>query len=146
VSEQLGKSHDDEPYSMQPPPRPNSLLLHPPVSARPDSLISKWERSLPMPGSMGHCSSRFGQSGAHMEKLYSSYTCKDVSVGATLIAQAAADEGSRTGKKGSGILNIINSSSSGAGERNPTGALPYSNRPKAPQMVEPESSNVPRYI
>ena len=137
MSEQLGKSHDDEPYSMQPPPRPTSLLLHPPVSARPDSVISKWERSLPLPGSMGHCSSRFGQNGAHVENLSSSYTCKDVNVGATLIAQAA-------GKKGSEILNITNSNSSGVGERNPTGALPYSNRPKAPQMVEPGSSNVPR--
>ena len=128
MSEQLGKSHDDEPYSMQPPPRPTSLLLHPPA---------KWERSLPLPGSMGHCSSRFGQSGAHVENLSSSYTCKDVNVGATLIAQAA-------GKKGSEILNITNSNSSGVGDRNPTGALPYSNRLKAPQMVEPGSSNVPR--
>lgn len=144
VSKQLGKSHDDEPYTMQPPPRPTSILLHPPVSARSDSLVSKSERSFPMnPGSMGHCSSRFGQSGAQMEKLSLSYACKDVNVGTTLIAQAAADEGSRTGKKGSGILNIINSTSSGAGERNPTGALSYGNRAKAPQMVETESSNVP---
>lgn len=148
VGEQLVKSFDDDDirHSMQLPPRPtSSLLTHQQVSTRPESLISKWERSLPVkPGSTGHSFSRLAQGGIHMGKLSSSCTYKDVIVGATLIPQPAADEGSRTGMKGSGILNIINSSSSGAGEKKSTGPVPYSSRHKAPQIVEPVSSNVLR--
>ncbi|ONK59447.1 uncharacterized protein A4U43_C08F6520 [Asparagus officinalis] len=135
----FGKSHDEDemPYSIQLPPRSaSSLLLHPPLVGRADTLISKWDRSPVNPGIMG-------QSGANINKFSSSCSYKDVNVGATLIPQAAADEGSRTGMRGSGILNIINSSSSGACELKTAGSLPYTNRSKAPQIVEPESSNVP---
>lgn len=148
VNERLGRSHDNDiPFGMQPPPRPtSSIILHPPASSRPDSLISRWERSLPMnPGSAMHFPSRFGHSGTTMDRISSSYAYKDANMGSILISQDAADEGSRTGKKGSGILNIINPSSSGAGDKNATGIQPFSSRPKAPQIFEPESSNVPSH-
>ncbi|KAJ6846647.1 protein TIFY 8 [Iris pallida] len=147
VNERLGRSHDnDMPFGMQPPPRPtSSLILHPPVSSRPDSLISRWERSLPMnPGPGMHFPSRFGHSGTTMDRISSSYAHKEAGMGSILISQDAADEGSRTGKKGSGILSIINPSSSGAGDKNTTGMQPCNSRPKA-QMIELESSNVPSH-
>lgn len=102
------RSHDadDMPDSLQLSPRPlSSLLVHQPVSTRPEPLISNWEHSLPIcPRSMDHSSS---------------YTYKDVNGGAMLVPQAAADEGSRTGMRGSGISNIINSSSGGADDNAP---------------------------
>lgn len=146
VSEQLGKSHDVEIYSMQPPARPTSLLAHQSVSSRLDSLIPKWDHSLPMNSvPRVHFSSHLGQSRAHMEKISLPYTYKDVNSGATVIAHTAADEGSRTGMKSSGILNIINSSNSLVGEKNIAGPLPCSSRPRASQLLETESSNAPSH-
>ncbi|XP_038974979.1 protein TIFY 8 isoform X2 [Phoenix dactylifera] len=142
-SEGLGRSHDEMMISMQ-PPRPTSLILHPPLRSRPDSLIPKWERSMPPnPGQMVHFPLRFAQGGTNIDKVSSSYAYKDASAGATIISQTVADEGSRTGIKDSGIVNIINPGS-GAGERNSTGALPGGNRPKVPQAIEPESCTIPR--
>ncbi|XP_010914877.1 uncharacterized protein [Elaeis guineensis] len=148
-SEGLGRSHNEMMISMQ-PPRPTSLILHPPVSRRPDSLIPKWERSMPAsPGQMVHYPLRFAQGGTNIDKVTSSYAYKDASAGsgagagATIISQPAADEGSRTGIKDSGVLNFINPDS-GAGERNSSGGPPCGNRPKAPQAIEPESCNIPR--
>ncbi|KAG1346230.1 protein TIFY 8 [Cocos nucifera] len=139
----LGRSHNEMMISMQ-PPRPTSLILHPPISSRPDSLIPKWERSMPPnPGQMVHYPLCFAQGGTNIDKVTSSYAYKDASAGATVISQPAADEGSRTGIKDSGILNFINPGS-GAGQRNSSGGLPCSNRPKAPQAIEPESWNIPR--
>lgn len=144
-SEGLGRSHDEMMISMQ-PPRPTSLILHPPRSSRSDSLIPKWERSMPpKPGQMVHYPLRFAQGGTNLDKVTSSYAYKDASTGATSLSQPAADEGSRTGIKDSGILNIINPGS-GAGERSSIGVLPCGNRPKAPQAIEPESCNAPRQV
>lgn len=148
TSERLGKSHDDETvFSMQPPPRPTSLILHPPTGSRPDSLIYKWERSLHAnPGQMSHYPSRFAQAGNFGEKpSSSSYPYRDAVVtGASLISQAAADEGSRTGIKSSGALTVANASG-GVGERNSAVVLPCSSsRPKAPLVIEQDPSNAPR--
>lgn len=147
TGERLGKSHDDETvFSMQPPPRPSSLILHPPTGSRPDSLIYKWERSVPSnPGQMTHYPPRFAQAVNYGEKpSSSSYPYRDAIVtGASLISQAAADEGSRTGIRSSGALTVANPSG-GFGERNSAVVLPCSSsRPKAPLVIEQDPSNMP---
>ncbi|KAL5975635.1 hypothetical protein ACLOJK_019960, partial [Asimina triloba] len=87
--------------------------LYAPFSSRPELVVSNWDRSMPTSaGQMVHYPSRLGQ--------FASNRYKDTSAGASLISQPAADEGSRTGIKGSGLASIINTSS-GAAERNPTG-------------------------
>lgn len=69
---------------------------------------------------------------------------RDTNAGPSIITQAAADEGSRTGIKGSGILSSINAGS-GILERNPSGGLPTGNRPKSgTHILEPESTIAPR--
>lgn len=145
VSERQGRSHDEEMmFSTQLPPRPtSSLILHPAASSRPDSLLSKWERSMPVnPGTMVHYPTRLGQSGTFMDRLSSSYSQRDASTGGTLFSQAAADEGSRTGIKGTGTWGVANPSS-GAIERYSTAVLPYSNRPRVPPTNDPESTTIP---
>ncbi|XP_034684258.1 protein TIFY 8 isoform X2 [Vitis riparia] len=65
--------------------------------------------------------------------------------GPSNLSQPAADEGSRTGIKGSGILSSITANASGSvSERNPSGLLPSGNRPKSrTHILEPESSTAP---
>lgn len=59
------------------------------------------------------------------------------------ISQSAADEGSRTGIKGPGIMSSMNASG-GASERNASGSLPSSSRQKGANVnAEPESSTPP---
>ncbi|XP_072994040.1 protein TIFY 8 isoform X1 [Typha latifolia] len=144
ISEQSGRSQEDEiTFSMQPPQRPGSLMLRPPAGSRPESPILRLERTVPSSGQMVYYPSRFAQSGTYMDKVSSSsYRCGNASMGATLVSQSAADEGSRTGVKGSGVLKIIDPNS-GVGERNLIGLMPCSSKPKVTQMIEPESSNVP---
>lgn len=140
ISDRSGKIQEDEvQFPMQPPLRPASL--HSSLSSKPVLLSSKLERSIPMnTGSMVHYPSRTAKSGL----FSSSYVSKDANVSAILMSQPAADEGSRTGIKGSGVLNVI-TSSSGPGERSIARVLPYSSRPKYTQINEPESSNALRY-
>ncbi|KAL0910150.1 hypothetical protein M5K25_021094 [Dendrobium thyrsiflorum] len=137
ISDRSGKNQEDEmQFPMQVPLRPTSL--HSFLSSRPSLLASKLERSSPMsPGSMLHYQSRIRKSGP----FSSSYVSKDAAI---LMSQPAADEGSRTGIKGSGALNIV-SSSSAPGERSITRVLPYSSSPKYSQINEPESLNALRY-
>lgn len=141
------RSHGDElAFAMQ-PPRSNStspLILQPPSSGRPELVVSSWDRPIQMNvGPAVHHPSRLGQLATYVDKL-SSYRFKDGSPSTSLITQPAADEGSRTGIKGSGILNITNATS-GAAERNPTAVLLSSSKPKAvPLNNEIETSSPPR--
>lgn len=68
---------------------------------------------------------------------------KDMNVGPSLISQTAADEGSRTGIKGSGVMSSINAT--GANTRQPAGVLIRSGA-KQKSITEPESSTTPRSI
>ncbi|KAK7851014.1 protein tify 8 [Quercus suber] len=71
---------------------------------------------------------------------------RDANAGPSTISQSAADEGSRTGIKGPGILSSINASG-GASERNSSGMLPIGNRQKSgTNVLEPESSAPPRLV
>ncbi|XXG56033.1 hypothetical protein AAC387_Pa03g3556 [Persea americana] len=98
-------------------------------------------RSVPMNvGPAVHHPSRLGQLATYVDK-FSSNRYKDGSPSTSLITQPAADEGSRTGIKGSGILNVTNATS-GAAERNLTGVLLNSSKPKAvPLINEIETSS-----
>eukprot|EP00268_Persea_americana_P015694 TRINITY_DN1735_c0_g1_i1.p1 TRINITY_DN1735_c0_g1~~TRINITY_DN1735_c0_g1_i1.p1 ORF type:complete len:413 (-),score=70.69 TRINITY_DN1735_c0_g1_i1:243-1481(-) len=133
------RSHGDElAFAMQ-PPRSNStapLILQPPISSRPELVVSNWDRSVPMNvGPVVHHPSRLGQLATYVDK-FSSNRYKDGSPSTSLITQPAADEGSRTGIKGSGLLNVTNATC-GAPERNPTGVLLSSSGSKA----DPQNSD-----
>lgn len=139
ISDRSRKYHkDDVQFQIQPPLRPTSLHS---LSSRPVLIPSKWEQSIPTnSGSLGHYPSPIAQSG-----MLSSYASKDLNFGAMHMSQLAADEGSRTGIKGSGVLNIVTSSSSGPNERNIASFFPYGSRPYSTQINMPESSDALRY-
>lgn len=143
--EQLRGSHDDELFFGIQPPRPSctsSIILKPVIKSRPELVVSSWERSIPMNvGPMVNYSSRLGQA-IPAEKIASN-RYHEASLGAPLISQPAADEGSRTGIKGSGIANVVYTTSKAA-DRNPAGASPSSSRSKVnlgPHNTEMESAN-----
>ncbi|XP_021746326.1 protein TIFY 8-like isoform X2 [Chenopodium quinoa] len=69
---------------------------------------------------------------------------RDISSGPSVLSQLAADEGSRTGNKGSGIFNSITAGSNPVTERNPYGLLPSGcNIKPATHISDPEPSNPP---
>ncbi|PKA57209.1 Protein TIFY 8 [Apostasia shenzhenica] len=144
--DQSRKYLDDEvQLPMQPPLKPASSLIIPSLSSRPDFLASKCDRFMQMnPGSVLHYPPRIIQTGAFRDKFTSSYASKDTNISSILMSQPAADEGSRTGIKGSGVMNVVNTSS-GAGERSMAGVLPCISTPKDSHTIEPDSSNGPRY-
>ncbi|XXG56032.1 hypothetical protein AAC387_Pa03g3556 [Persea americana] len=102
-------------------------------------------RSVPMNvGPAVHHPSRLGQLATYVDK-FSSNRYKDGSPSTSLITQPAADEGSRTGIKGSGILNVTNATS-GAAERNLTGVLLNSSKPKAVPLINEIETSSPLSI
>lgn len=121
-----------------------SLVLQPPIGSRPDSVASKWERSMLInAGPMVQYTPLLSQITPSVDKA-SSNRYREVNTGPSLISQAAADEGSRTGIKGSGILSAINASS-GAPDRNSSGVLPSGSKPKSgPRIADPKSYNSTR--
>ncbi|KAK1282881.1 Protein TIFY 8 [Acorus calamus] len=134
---------DDIPHSIQ-PPRMTSSSSHPFINSRMDSISSKWDHPLPPmnPVHMPHHPSRFSQLSPYGDKS-SSYAYRDSCMGATLVTPPAADEGSRTGIKGSQILDIVKPCTENA-DRNSTGALCNSNRARSTlQGTEMDFSNTP---
>lgn len=132
------RPHDEETVFGIHPLRPNSasLMLQPATSGRTDANPSKWDRSMPMNvGAMVQYPPR----GSHVVPFgYQSHSnrFKDANAGPSVISQAAADEGSRTGIKGSGILSSVNVSG-GMDDRNlPSGGMQKSGN----RISEPESS------
>lgn len=143
--DRLRTSHNEELYfGMQPPRRTSSsqFILQPPAGSRPDSVASKWDQALQMNASpITQCSPPLGQFTTHIDKISHKY--RDGNSGPSVISQPAADEGSRTGLKGSSILDGINASNTVL-ERNPSRVI-LSGRPKyIPQIADPESTNPPR--
>ncbi|XP_015885995.3 protein TIFY 8 isoform X2 [Ziziphus jujuba] len=144
VGERPRRSNDDEVAFVTQQPRPTSaLMFQPPAGVRADNNISKWDRSIPM--NVG-TSMQYPPRGGHFVPFMPqvpSNRFRDANISPSNISQSAADEGSRTGIKGQGILSSINAAS-GASERNSSVALPSGSRQKSGAIVrEPESSTPP---
>ncbi|KAI3822442.1 hypothetical protein L1987_10032 [Smallanthus sonchifolius] len=96
--------HEDEPFMgmHQMRPTPSSSHMVQPTNA------SKWERAVPVNvGPVLQYPPRAGQVVPYGYQPVSN-RFKDSNAGSPLISQSAADEGSRTGIKGSGILSSVN--------------------------------------
>ncbi|XP_052209992.1 protein TIFY 8 [Diospyros lotus] len=139
------RSHDEALFSGMHPVRPNpmSFMLQPPAGSRTDASVSKWERAIPLNvGAAAQFPPRAGQIAPFGCQIPSN-RFKDANAVPSVISQAAADEGSRTGIKGSGILSSINASS-GVSDRNPSGVLLSSSKHKSSSHnSEPDSSTPP---
>ncbi|KAK6927449.1 Tify domain [Dillenia turbinata] len=122
-----------------------STLLQPPSGGRTDTIISKWDRNIPLnAGSAMQHLSRGGQFASFVQQINSS-RFRDASGGPPVIPQpaSAADEGSRTGIKGSGILGSLNAKN-GVSERNQPWVLPSGSRQKSDSLTaDPESTTLP---
>ncbi|CAK7353486.1 unnamed protein product [Dovyalis caffra] len=138
--ERTRRSNDDEVFYCMQSMRPSSasLLLQPSAGNRLDANVSKWERSIPM--GVGAYPPRGGQFVPFTHQVPTN-RFRDTNAGPSIISQSAADEGSRTGIKGPGILSSINAGSS-ISEKNSSGGLPSGSKPKTGiHNSEPESSN-----
>ncbi|XVE98538.1 hypothetical protein REPUB_Repub03eG0114400 [Reevesia pubescens] len=137
------RSNEDEVFLGMQSMRPSSasLILQPPSGSRLESNASKWERSVPMIGSAVQYPSRGGLFVPFVHQV-SSNRFKDTNVGPSIISQAAADEGSRTGIKGPGILSSINVSGV-PNEKNSSGVMPSGGRPKSGAHISDPESSVP---
>ncbi|KAI3687748.1 hypothetical protein L1987_81450 [Smallanthus sonchifolius] len=98
--------HEDEPFmgmhQMRPTSSSSSSHMVQPTNA------SKWERAIPVNvGPVLQYPPRAGQVVPYGYQPVSN-RFKDSNAGSLLISQSAADEGSRTGIKGSGILSSVN--------------------------------------
>ncbi|KAI3468286.1 hypothetical protein Pfo_024949 [Paulownia fortunei] len=139
------RPHDDETsFGMhQMRPISASFISQSSTGGRADTNPSKWDRATAInPGPALQYPPRTGQ------VLPFSYQApsnrfKDTNVGPSLISQTAADEGSRTGIKGSGVLSSINATGTISG-RQPAGVLIRSGKQKSGVGIsEPESSTAP---
>ncbi|XP_057959354.1 protein TIFY 8 [Malania oleifera] len=137
-------------FSVQPlRPTSASLILQPPTCGRSDANLSKWERSAALNvGPTTQYPPRTSHFAPFVHQVPSN-RFRDANAGPSIISRSAADEGSRTGIKGSGILSSIKactgaSVSASASERN-LSVLPASgSRPKpGTHASEPESSTPP---
>ncbi|KAF4373133.1 protein TIFY 8 [Cannabis sativa] len=126
---------DDMVFSLQ-QMRPSSASL---IFQHPSG-ISKLDRSIPLNAIPAV---QYPPRGGHfvpMVPQIPSNRFRDTNPGPSNISQSAADEGSRTGIKGPGILSSINASA-GVSEKNAPGPLPSGSRQKCPTVItEPESS------
>ncbi|CAN6583584.1 unnamed protein product [Malus baccata var. baccata] len=134
------RSIDDEAVFATQPLRPTSgpLIFQPPLGGRVDT-----KRERPSPMNMG-AAVQYPPRGGHfvpMVHQLPSNRFRDANAIPNNISQSAADEGSRTGIKGPGILSSINASSD-APERNSSGVLPRGSRQKSgTHNLESEPSN-----
>ncbi|KAI3792012.1 hypothetical protein L2E82_05881 [Cichorium intybus] len=115
--------HEDESFMSMHQMRPtsSSLMVQP---GKPDSNASKWERAIPV--NVGPVLQYPPPAAQVVPYKYQPVQnrFKDANVGPSLISQSAADEGSRTGIKGSGILSSGNGGggSGGGGVAEPGGS------------------------
>ncbi|KAM7274636.1 hypothetical protein ACFE04_016502 [Oxalis oulophora] len=142
VGDRPKRPHDDDVLLNVRPT--SSLVIHPPGGNRIDPNANKWERAITMNNAqaMHHYPPRGGQFTPFVHQVPHN-RFRDTNAGPSIISQSAADEGSRTGMKGPGILSSL-AGSSGVAEKNVTGLLPSSGKPR-PGMTnnEPESSTPP---
>ncbi|KAI3823508.1 hypothetical protein L1987_04946 [Smallanthus sonchifolius] len=97
--------HEDEPFTGMHQMRPTSSSSHMAQQAN----TSKWERAIPV--NVGPVLQYPPRAGPYSYQPVSN-RFKDSNTSSPLISQSAADEGSRTGIKGSGILSSANVSGS----------------------------------
>ena len=113
---------------------------------RTDNNPSKWDRATMLnPGTAMQYPPRTGQV---MPFSYHAQAnrFKETNIGPSLMSQTAADEGSRTGIKGSGLLSSVNAAGAISG-RQPAGVLIRSGKSKSGTCIsEPESSTTPRLV
>lgn len=110
-------------------------ILQPPTGTKND--VNKWEQSILM--NVGHFMQYLphgGQILLFMDQITSS-KMRDTNAGSSFISQLAADEGSRTGIKGTGILSSI-STINAVTEK--TSSILGGIRPKPVTNIDPESS------
>ncbi|XP_021662423.2 protein TIFY 8 isoform X1 [Hevea brasiliensis] len=137
------RSNDDEVFYNMQPMRPTSasLILQSSAGGRLDANVSKWDRSIPV-GAAIQYPPRAGQFVPFMHQVPAN-KFRDVNAGPSIISQSAADEGSRTGIKGPGILSSINAGSV-MSEKTSSGVLPSGSKAKSGTHIsEPESSTPP---
>ncbi|XP_065851019.1 protein TIFY 8 [Euphorbia lathyris] len=135
-----GRSNDDDVFYGMQSMRPTSasLILQSSTGGRFDATVSKWDPSIPMGAAMQY-PPRVGQFVPFAHQVPSN-KFRDMNAGPSVISQSAADEGSRTGIKGPGILSSINAAS-GNYEKNASGVLPSGTKPRSGiHIPEPESS------
>ncbi|XP_022751656.1 protein TIFY 8 isoform X2 [Durio zibethinus] len=137
------RSNEDEVFLGMQSMRPSSasLILQPHTGSRLEGSASKWERSIPMIGSAVQYASRGGHFVPFVHQI-SSNRFKDINVGPSVISHSAADEGSRTGIKGPGILSSI-SASGVPTEKTSSGVMPSGDRPKSGAHISDPESSVP---
>ncbi|KAM7513214.1 hypothetical protein LguiB_012089 [Lonicera macranthoides] len=121
-------------------PTSASLILQPAPSGRTDANASKWDRAIPMNvGPVVQYPPRAGQVVPFGYQAPSN-RFRDTNAGPSVVSQAAADEGSRTGIKGSGILSSVNAGSGIADRNLPSGGGKLKT---GARISEPESSTPP---
>ncbi|KAI3414465.1 Tify domain-containing protein [Psidium guajava] len=119
-----------------------SLILHPGSSSRNEATVSKWER--PMPVNLGSAVQFPPRGGQYVPFVHNvpPNRFREVHPSPPVLSQSAADEGSRTGIKGPGILSSMNAGTST--DKNLSAMLPSGIRSKtATVSTEPESFNPP---
>ncbi|GMI81162.1 hypothetical protein HRI_001785700 [Hibiscus trionum] len=133
------RSNEDEVFLGMKSMRHSSMsrILQPPTGNRLEGNATKWERSVP---SAVQYASRGGHFAPFVHQV-SSNRFKDTNVGPSGISQAAADEGSRTGIKGPGILTSINASSVPT-EKGSSGIVPSGERLKSGARISETESLV----
>ncbi|CAJ2643457.1 unnamed protein product [Trifolium pratense] len=139
--ERSRRPNDDEVLlSMQSmKPSSSSQIFHPPANTKFDA--NKWERSILMnAGPSVQHPLRGGQLTPFAHQLASN-KIRDANAGPSFISQSAADEGSRTGIKGPGILSSINTGVT-ATEKISSAVLLGGSRPKPLSNIV-ESSTPP---
>lgn len=131
---------EDVLLGMQSMKQSSSQIFQPPTSAKIDA--NKWERSILMNvGPSMQYPPRGGQLAPFVHQMASS-KIRDTNAGPSFISQSAADEGSRTGIKGPGILSSINVAAMSA-EKTPSAVMLGGSRPKPGSNII-ESSTPPR--
>ncbi|XP_042037168.1 protein TIFY 8-like [Salvia splendens] len=110
---------------------------------RTDNNPSKWDRATTL--NSGPAMQYPPRTGQVMPFGYHAHSnrFKETNIGPSLMSQTAADEGSRTGIKGSGLLSSLNAAGAISG-RQPAGVLIRSGKSKSGTCIsEPESSTMP---
>ncbi|KAK4375247.1 hypothetical protein RND71_005924 [Anisodus tanguticus] len=143
--ERRGRPHDQEMSFVMHPTRPfhASLISQPPATGRTDANASKWDRVIPV--NVGP-TLQYPPRASHVLPFgYQSSANRfgDANAGPSTIYQAAADEGSRTGIKGSGILSSINASG-GISDRSLSGVPLTGAKKSGLHLSDLESSNPSR--
>lgn len=120
-----GRQHDDDVLLGMQPPRPTATCQNsttPSMGVNPDLLASKkWERPVFVNTGPGvYSPSRLTHLGSY-QKNTSANMSRENTVVPAVVPQIPADEGSRTGLKGSSLANLMNNSPSATASRNTSG-------------------------